>query len=44
MSYFTILGKAYNEAQTEYGLVLAKKVLEAMKKHNSQYQETEDEI
>ena len=44
MSYSVILGKAYKEAQTEYGLVLAKKVLEAMKKHISQYQVTEDEI
>jgi predicted transcriptional regulator len=39
-----ILGKAYTEAQTEYGLILAEKVLETMKKHNSKQQLTEEEI
>jgi len=43
-SYSAILGNAYNEARTEYGLLLAKKLLEAMKKHNSQHQMTEEEI
>jgi hypothetical protein len=43
-SYSTILGKAYTEAQTEYGLILAKKVLEAFKKHNVKQQLFEEEI
>ena len=43
-SYSAILGNAYTEARTEYGLLLAKKLLEAMKKHNSQHQMTEEEI